>query len=118
MKIELLGHEAEVEWISAKQSMAPVSDETIDGIGVWFALKEPVCAVAGFGIEIPAREYTKDEFVNAVVAGGANALQHIINEYEKEKAARERKDEQRKRLNRLVGNLGERIDVMFHLDIK
>ena len=92
--------------------------DTIDSIFVFFELKETVCSVTGFGIEIPPRDYSVKEFVQAVIVEGEKALQHIKDEYEKRRRRDERKNEQRKKLNRLVGDLGERLDVIFHLDIQ
>lgn len=118
MKIILLGHEAEVKWISSRQATSLVSRDTIDSISVFFELKESIDGLSGFGIEIPPKEYTVNEFVKVAVVEGEKALQIIISSHEKEKAARDKRNEKRKKLNRLVGELGERIDVEFHPDIK
>ena len=61
MKVKLLEYEAEVEWISSKQTSSFVSHDSIESIGIWFTFAEPVSSTIGFGIEIPPREYTEEE---------------------------------------------------------
>ncbi|GAI60847.1 unnamed protein product [marine sediment metagenome] len=118
MKIKLLGYEAEVEWISPKQTSSFVSHDSIESIGVWFTFDEPVSSTIGFGIEIPPREYTEEEFKRVIIAGGERALQGIIDQHKKEKLAAEKRDEQRKKLNKLVADLGEKLDIPFRLNTK
>jgi len=115
MKIKLLEYEAEVEWISPKQTSSFVSHDSIESIGVWFTFDEPVSSTIGFGIEIPPREYTEEEFKKVITAGGEKALQGIIEQDKKEKLAAEKRDKQRKKLNKLVAALGEKLGIPTQL---
>ena len=118
MKIKLLEYEAEVEWISPKQTSSFVSQDSIGSIGIWFTFDEPVSSTIGFGIEIPPREYTEEEFKKVIIAGGERALQDIIDQHKKEKLAAEKRDMQRKKLNKLVADLGDKLGVPYQLNTK
>ena len=116
MKVELLGHEAEIEWISARQDQSLMSRDTIDHIFVFIKLNEPVCSVTGFGVKIPPRDYSVNEFVRVVVVEGEKALQHIKAEYEKRRVENEKRNKQREKLKWLVGKLGEKLGVPSTFD--
>lgn len=118
MKIKLLEYEAEVEWISSRQTPASVSRDSISSISVWFTFREPVGSTIGFGISIPPREYTEEQFKNIIIDVGTTSLQGIIDEHKKQKVATDKRGEQRKELNKLVADLGDRVHVPYHLDIK
>lgn len=118
MIIKLLGYEAEVEWISPKQTTSFVSGDSISLISVWFTFKKPVESTIGFGISIAPKEYTEEEFKKVIIDVGTTALQDIIYQHQKEKLAAEKRDEERKKLNKLVADLGDRVDIPYHLDIK
>ena len=118
MKIKLLEYEAEVEWISPKQTSSFVSHDPIESIGVWFTFDEPVSSTIGFGIEIPPREYTKEEFKKVIIAGGEKALTGIIDQHKEEKLAAEKRDKQRKKLNKLVADLGDKLDIPYRLNTR
>lgn len=120
MLVKLLGHEVEVSWISARQTQSLVARASVDSIGVWFKLKEPIpdTNTIEFAIEIEPKEYTEETFRKIIIAGGEKTLRHIIDLDKKVKKEREKRNEDRKVLNKLVADLGDRIGVEYQLDLK
>ncbi|GAJ11333.1 unnamed protein product, partial [marine sediment metagenome] len=76
MKIKLLEYEAEVEWISPRQAYLPWHPE--DTISVWFRFKEAVASTLSFAIDIEAKDYTKQEFIDLIKVKGEEELRDII----------------------------------------
>jgi len=112
MEIKLLGHDAEVEWISPQQASPFIKE---DSIAVWFRFKEAVASTLSFAIDIPAKDYTKQEFIDLIRVKGENQLRDIIKRDEERKREELKRDERRKELNKLTADLGDKLGIPYHL---
>ncbi len=116
MKIKLLEYEAEVEWICPHQAFGLCHPE--DTIAVWFTFKEAVASALSFAIDIEARDYTKQEFIDLITVKGENALLGIIQKDAEAREAAIKRDTRRKELNKLTADLGDKLDIPYRLDTK
>jgi len=117
MKVTLLGREAEVEFISAQQQQSLVSGSMLETIRVFFNFDEEnqVASTIGFGVTIEAKEYTKEEFIQAITTAGEIALGDISYEDIKCKELKIKNDKQKEEVNRMVTNMGEQFEIPFYL---
>ena len=113
MKIKLLEYEAEIEWISPQQAYRSWHPE--DTIAVWFTFKEAVASTLSFAIDIEARDYTKQEFIEVVQVKGEEALRDIIKKDAEEREKALKHESKRKELNKLTADLGDKLDIPFQL---
>lgn len=113
--INLMGHEATIR-ISPLQARSPLRLE--DSIGVWFDLVEPAYGTSGFGIDIPLKDYTADEFAEIVRTRGEKRLKEIMWSNKAELDKRMAAEKRRKELNSIVASLGEKLGVVFTLTEK
>jgi len=113
MKIKLLEYEAEVEWISPEQADLPWHPE--DTIAVWFTFKEAVASTLSFAIDIEAKDYTKQEFIQIIQVKGENALLDIIKKDAERREKTLKRDSKRKELNKLTADLGDKLGVPYQL---
>ncbi len=113
MKIKLLEYEAEVEWISPRQAFSPWHPE--DTIAVWFTFKEAVGSTLSFAIDIEAKDYTEQEFIQIIQVKGENALLDIIRKDEERREESLKRDSKRKELNKLTADLGDKLGVPYQL---
>jgi len=111
MKIKLLGYEPEVEWISPHQACPPLHPE--DTIRVWFTFRESKTSGFSFAIDIEARDYTKQEFLDLIKVKGEEELRDIIKKDTEEREEALKRDNKRKALNKLTADLGEKLDIPF-----
>jgi len=116
MKIKLLGYEAEVEWISPQPAYAPWHPE--DTIAVWFKFEEAVASTLSFAIDIEARDYTQQEFIDLITVKGEEELRDIIKKDAERREEALKRDNKRKELNKLTANLGEKLDIPFQLNTR
>ena len=103
MEIELLGHKAEVDVISWLPAYEPWHKE--DEITVWLKLDEAVEATSGFGITLPMKYYTQEEFKAEVKRAGEEQLKLIIEKHQADAAERKNKEEKRMAMNKAVADL-------------
>ncbi len=116
MKIKLLEYEAEVEWISPQPAYGLCHPE--DTIAVWFTFKEAVASALSFAIDIEARDYTKQEFIDLITVKGEEKLRDIIKKDAEAREAAIKRDTRRKELNKLTADLGDKLDIPYRLDTK
>ncbi len=113
MKIKLLEYEAEVEWISPQPAYPPWHPEGT--IAVWFKFKEAVASTLSFAIDIEAKDYTKQEFIQIIQVKGENALLDIIRKNAERREEDLKRDNKRKELNKLTADLGDKLDIPYQL---
>ena len=113
MKIKLLEYEAEVEWISPQPAYLPWRPE--DTIAVWFTFKEAVASILSFAIEIEARDYTKQEFIDLIKVKGEEELRDSIKKDAERREEVLKRDTKRKELNKLTADLGDKLGVPYQL---
>jgi len=112
MKIELLGNEAEIEWISPRQASSWHPEETIS---VWFEFKKAVGSTLSFAIDIEAKDYSRQEFEKVIRVKGEAALQDIIDKDAERREEALKSDIKRKELNKLTADLGDKLDIPYQL---
>lgn len=116
MKIKLLEYDAEIEWISSRQACLPWHPE--DTIGVWFRFKESVASIISFAIDIEARDYTKQEFIQIIQVKGENALLDFIRKDAERREEGLKRDTKREALNKLTVDLGDKLGVPYQLNTR
>ncbi len=120
MKIKLLEYEAEVEWISPRPANAgPMAIwHPSDTISVWLKFKEAVASTLSFAIDIEAKDYTKQEFIDLITVKGEEELRDIIKKEAERREEGLKRDSKRKELNKLTADLGEKLDIPFQLNTR
>ena len=111
MEIELLGHKAKVERIGWEPALEPWYKE--DQITAWLKLDEPVDGTIGFGVTLPSRDYTEEEFKAEVKSVGEEHLNHWIKERKVKAAEDEIREEKRKVMNKRVADLGDKLGTEY-----
>jgi len=119
MKIELLGHEAEISHLFPYTRELPLTTgkhRIVDeGISVWFEFKGSVASVLSFAISIEAKDYTEEEFIKLVKKEGEVELGNIIQRYEEGKIRNANRETQKENLNRITADLGDKLDIPYNL---
>jgi hypothetical protein len=96
VKLNLLGHNAEVVNIEGKIALPPWHPE--DYLQIWIDLKEPVDGTMGFGIIIPPKEYSPEELQQIIQKEASNTLLGI---QEKNRRNHERQKVERQKLKEI-----------------
>ena len=81
-EVELLGHKAKVSCITGR--LADILWPKEDCLAVWLNFDEPVDGTQSFGIDLPAKSYSKTEFLGLVVKKGEARLQELIGNHARE----------------------------------
>lgn len=101
--IDVLSHKVTIERISAQ--LADTIWHRKDYLNVWISFEPHVENIISTGIELPVKNYGKDEFVQAV----KDAVQKLIPEmqarYQKEQEERRQKDKRQEDLDSLAKQL-------------
>ena len=106
--VEILGHKADI-WLG-KGLVADGIWRKEDVIVVHIDFGErPVNSTISFGIELPAKAYSKEEFIKAVTEGGSKRLSEIIEQDKRRKA----KDENGKERRGVLDSINEAIESLF-----
>jgi len=105
--VEILGHKAWIEGVKGCPADPPWWPE--DRICVWLDFEKPAGSTLGFGVNIPVRSYTRDEFLAAVRMEGEHRLMVILEGYRTKREPRELKQQE---LNQKV----EEIKALIGLD--
>jgi len=77
-KIDILGHPAKVISIIGAPKRKPFHPE--DTLSVWLEYDEPVDGTQAFGINIPVRDYSKDDLIMAIRTFAENCVLNMIKE--------------------------------------
>lgn len=101
--ITVMGHEANIEHIGSRLALPPWQEH--DELVVWLSFKEAVDGTLAFGVGLPAREYSREEFLQAVKEVAEKQLANIIARDKQEKARRAREEERKRTLDDLAGRL-------------
>ncbi len=97
VSVGILGNKAWVIGISGRPADPPRWPE--DRIQVWLEFEKP--ATFSFGVNLPVRSYTRDEFLTAVRREGEHRLKVMLGERELRKS----KDQKLKELDKIAGEL-------------
>ncbi|MBA7492396.1 hypothetical protein ES702_02946 [subsurface metagenome] len=106
--IEVLGVRANITLISFRAASQPFTP--VDLFTIWIDLLKSIDGLSGFGIDLPIKDYTKDEFLEAVKSqADTRAKKHLDDmKEEREKNAEEEKKkdyikDEIKQLKSLIG---------------
>lgn len=99
VEIEVMGHKAQVKWIKGHPANPPLHPE--DTLSAFIELVEPVNGTSGYFIDIPVRNYGKDELRETIQVIAEETLGMMLEQSRKEKAARECRECREKDLNHL-----------------
>lgn len=103
IEIEILGHKAKLSGIRGRLKDGIWRKE--DYIEVWFRFEEAVDGTLGFAIELPVRNYGKDQFLEVVRREGEKKLKEILKD-DAAKGAQQRQEKARQRdLDSLVSQI-------------
>lgn len=102
--VEIFGHKARIESVTGFVADKPWWPE--DRIQVWLCLDKPVGSTAAFGVNLPVRSYTKDEFLAAVQRECEYRLIVAMEEDCNKRELRERKKERQEALDRRAEEIG------------
>ena len=105
-EIELLGHKGKIGHV--KGVVADNVWRKEDKIRVWIKFAEAVDSTFSFAkIEIPARDYSKEEFLQIVTIVGEKQLALILENHRKEKAKIQSEQDRQVKLDAIVNKLNQ-----------
>lgn len=117
MKVRLHGkYEATITLVAAKSALPPWFPK--DQISVWLQFDEAVDGCLSFGISIEAKDYSEEEFLKVVKSVAELTLTNIFKEHKKGREEAKKQDKDRKALNKLTADLGEKLGIEFRLDLR
>jgi len=105
-KVVLLGHEATME-ISGQAGDPELPWLKDDKIVVWLRFNEAVGYILSFAIELPAREYKADEFLNLVKREGERALKESLDKHTQARINRQTREARQKELDELASQIAK-----------
>ena len=104
-QIELMGHMAIIDRIIGRPA-DPRSLYLEDELQVWLNLeKDPFKSLIGFGISIPVKEYTPDDFLKIVKSEGERYLKNHTLGNEKDRIIRTQIEDKKKSLDALASRI-------------
>ena len=103
-EVEILGHKAKVSNIKGRLADSLWRKE--DTLAVWLSFDEPVDGTLSLGIELPAKAYSRTEFLDLVVRKGEAYLQESMAKRIREEQTQKGKEERQKALD----NLAQRVE--------
>lgn len=107
MEIEIMGHKAKIEGVSARQADGVWYKE--DYLLVWLSFDEAVDSTLGFGIDLPVKRYNRDEFLAAVKAEAEEKLPKLLERDRTGREKRKREQEKQEALDLVVGEIKSEI---------
>ncbi|GAI67542.1 unnamed protein product [marine sediment metagenome] len=113
---ELKEVKIEIEILGYKGHITSITSQTADGIWrkkdmivAWITFDEPVESTVSFPVSVPAKSYTRDEFLKAVKTEGDVQLRLNMKGDQARREARRRADEKQKELNSVVSDMAQRL---------
>jgi len=105
INIEIVGHKAKIVHVSGKVALPPWREK--DCIDVFIRLEESLDGIAGFTVELPVKEYSKEEFIDAVIEEGAKVLSKSLKEHRAEREERLQREEKQQAIDKIVNKIKE-----------
>lgn len=100
-EVELFGHKANVSGIKGRLSDNLWHKE--DTLDVWISFDEPVEGIPpSFAIELPAKPYSRTEFLDLVVRKGETRLREFSVKHAKERTEMKAREDRQKALDHLA----------------
>lgn len=98
--VDILGHKAHIESVTGRLADPPWWPE--DRIQVWLDFEKPAGSTLGFGVNLPVRSYTQDEFLAAVRMEGEHRLMVELEGDRTKRELRESKEQKQKELDKIA----------------
>lgn len=109
--VDILGNKAWITSVTGRPADPPWCPE--DRIQVWLDFEKPPQFALGcslsFGVNLPVRSYTRDEFLAAVSREGEHRLKVMLEENRTKRALRESKEQKYKELDKIAGEINSLI---------
>ena len=105
VEVKILGYKGHITAISSQ--LADAIWRKDDTIIVWITFNEPVGSTLSFAVELPVKEYTRDEFLKAVKREADIKLGLIMKGDQARGEAQRRTDEKQGELNSAVSNISQ-----------
>lgn len=103
IEIEILGHKAKIDSVSARQADGIWYKEDFLMVGISFA--EAVESTLGFGVHLPVKRYEEDEFIARVKAEAEATLPKLLEKHRQERDKRRREQEKQEALDAIVNEI-------------
>ena len=96
-EVEILGHKAKIERVSAQSKLEPWHKE--DKLVVWLSFDEAVDSILSFAVLLPVKKYEREEFLYNIRRRGEEELKRILVRHEVEKRQMEERDQKKAALD-------------------
>ena len=107
IEIEILGHKAKIDYVSARQADGVWHKE--DFLMVSLTFDESVESTLGFAVHLPVKRYGKDEFIARVKAEAEDTLPKLLEKHRQESEKRKREQEKQEALDLVAGEIKSEI---------
>lgn len=107
MEIEIMGHKAKIDSVSARQADGIWYKE--DFLMVSLSFEEAVDSILGFAVRLPVKRYGKDEFIARVKAEAEDTVPKLLQKHREEKEKRDREQQKQEALDMVVGEIKSEI---------
>jgi len=107
IEIEIMGHKAKVDFVSARQADGIWYKE--DFLMVSISFDEAVEGTLGFAVQLPVKRYEKEEFIARVRAEAEATLPKLLEKWRQEREKRRRQQEKQEALDLVVGEIKSEI---------
>ena len=105
--IEVLGHKATIDSVSARQADGIWYKE--DFLMVFIDLDDSVEGISGFGVNLPVKRYDSDEFIAAVKEEAEKTLPKHLEKHIAERAKHQREKEKQESLDLVVEDIKSKV---------
>lgn len=105
--IEIMGHKAKIDIVSARQADGIWYKEDFLMVGISF--DEAVESTLGFAVNIPVKRYEKGEFIARVKAGAEVTLPKLLEQHRQEGVKRAREQEKQEALDLIAAGIKSEI---------
>jgi len=107
IEIEIMGHKAKIDFVSARQADGIWYKEDFLMVGISF--DEAVDGTLGFAVRLPVKVYGRDEFVALVKEEAEKTLPELLQKHRQESDKRKREQEKQEALDLVVGEIKSEI---------
>lgn len=101
--VEILGHKAKIALISSRLADGLYFKE--DYLSVHLEFDEAVDGTLGFGFNLPAKAYERDEFLAAVIQKGEKRLGEILEHSREDRERRKSEQRRQSKLDSIVDDI-------------
>jgi len=107
VEIEILGHKAKIDYVSARQADGIWYKE--DFLMVSISFDEEIEGILGFAVQLPVKRYVKDEFMARVKTEAETTLPKLLERHGQEREKQKREQEKKEALDLVVGEIKSEI---------